>query len=379
MSSRFPIVSRLIATFVAVTALCFAVTIAAAQPPGPFEVVASGLDNPRGLAFAPNGALYVAEAGKGGPGPCVPGPEGPTICYGETGAVTRIWKGTQKRIVSGLPSLAAEDGSQASGPDHVAVLGSGGLYVTIGLGGNPAERSQFPTLGNFFGHIIHVSASGDWESVADVSAYEASDNPEGTDIDSNPYALIALPGRRIVADAGGNDLLQANPDGTISTLAVFPDRMVPSPFVPGQMIPMEAVPTCVTQGPDGAYYVGQLTGFPFVPGAANIFRVEPGKPYDVALTGFTNIIDLAFDADGNLYVLEIFANGLLSGNPTGALIRVDPQGNRTTLASDGLVTPTGLAIGRDGAIYISNYGTQAGIGQVIRIPNAAPSGPLMYR
>ena len=24
----------------------------------------SGLDNPRGLAFAPNGALYVAEAGR---------------------------------------------------------------------------------------------------------------------------------------------------------------------------------------------------------------------------------------------------------------------------------------------------------------------------
>ncbi len=27
--------------------------------------VMSGLDNPRGLAFAPNGALYVAEAGRG--------------------------------------------------------------------------------------------------------------------------------------------------------------------------------------------------------------------------------------------------------------------------------------------------------------------------
>jgi glucose/arabinose dehydrogenase len=35
------------------------------------SVVMSGLDNPRGLAFGPQGALYVAEAGRAGPGPCV--------------------------------------------------------------------------------------------------------------------------------------------------------------------------------------------------------------------------------------------------------------------------------------------------------------------
>ena len=37
-----------------------------AQP----TVVMQGLDNPRGLAFGPEGALYVAEAGRGGDGPC---------------------------------------------------------------------------------------------------------------------------------------------------------------------------------------------------------------------------------------------------------------------------------------------------------------------
>ena len=35
---------------------------------GDLEVVASGLDQPRGLNFGPDGALYVAEAGRGGKG-----------------------------------------------------------------------------------------------------------------------------------------------------------------------------------------------------------------------------------------------------------------------------------------------------------------------
>ncbi|MGH8064162.1 MAG: hypothetical protein ACRERE_02760 [Candidatus Entotheonellia bacterium] len=64
---------------------------AAAQP---FEVIASGLDNPRGLAFGPEGALYVVEARRGGDGPCTPFDLfGDVACFGLTGAVTRIWGG----------------------------------------------------------------------------------------------------------------------------------------------------------------------------------------------------------------------------------------------------------------------------------------------
>src|SRR5688572_33351278 len=71
-----------------------------ASPDPRATVVMCGLDNPRGLAFGPEGALYVAEAGRGGAGPCIVNPPpGPTLCYGPTGAVSRLWHGTHDRIV----------------------------------------------------------------------------------------------------------------------------------------------------------------------------------------------------------------------------------------------------------------------------------------
>ena len=83
--------------------------------------------------------------------------------------------------------------------------------------------------------------------------------------------------------------------------------------------------------------------------------------------GFTNIIDIAFDRRGRLVVLEIFHNGLLSGDPTGALIRVERNGTHTEIASAGLVTPTSVAVGADGSFYVSNRGTFVGTGEVLRI------------
>src|ERR671933_2407231 len=71
-------------------------------------VVMTGLDNPRGLAFGPDGGLYVAEAGRGGRHPCV-FLRGAHQCYGPTGAITRLLHGRQQRIVTGLPSYGSPE------------------------------------------------------------------------------------------------------------------------------------------------------------------------------------------------------------------------------------------------------------------------------
>jgi len=352
---------------------------------GPLQVVASGLNNPRGLAFGPDGALYVAEAGAGGSGKCITGPEGDEICFGQSGAVTRISHGSQRRVLRDLPSLAAHDGTRATGPSDVA-FGGGRFHVMVqNPGGGPEVREQFGAAGADFGHLLRVLPH-QRRVVADFPVFEAANNPDGgagvppeEAIDSDPYSVTVEGGDKVVADAGGNDLLLVRANGKISVLAVFPVRMVPAPpflgLPPGTEIPMQAVPDSVTRGPDGAWYVGELTGFPFPEGAARIWRVVPGHQPTVFASGFTNIIDLAFDAHGRLNVLEIAHKGLTSGDPTGALLRIERDGHHTLIASDGLVNPAGLAIGTDGSYYVSNFGVfpatsngqLPGTGQVVRI------------
>jgi hypothetical protein len=334
------------------------------------QVIATGLNNPRGLAFSPNGDLYVAESGAGGSGPCFAGPEGPS-CFGHSGSVTRIGRNGQSRVLTGLPSFGlASTGDAAIGPSDVSFQGQGSMYVTEGLGLDLDFSKTIPELGDM-GQLLKVQGNKHLKVVADLADFEDANNPTGDEENVNPNSVLAVGNGQVVADAGANDLLLVAPTGAVSVLATFPNRLVDAPpflgLPPGTQIPMDAVPTSVVRGPDGALYVGQLTGFPFPVGGANVYRIVPGQAPQVFASGFTNIIDIAFDRQGTLYVLEIFQNGLLSGDPTGALIRVDQNGGQHVVMSTGLITPGGLAL-RDGAAYVSNCGTCAGDGEVLRIP-----------
>jgi len=313
--------------------------------------VASGLDNPRGLAVGPHGELFIAEAGRGGSGPCRTGAEGDRVCFGRSGAISEIVRGEQHRLVQGLPSLAAAGGAQAIGPSDVTVGRDRRLYYTVGLGADPSVRQQTRQLAGM-ATLYRFPRT----AVADVGAFEQRFNPDGVrPPDTNPNAVLAVRGGELVVDAGGNSLLSAGRRGHLSTVATFP-------ALPG---PVQAVPTSVVAGPDGAYYVGELTGFPFPAGAARIWRVVPGHRPTVYATGFTNVIDLAWGPHRRLYVLEISARGLASGSLDGALLRVERHGPPTTIVGHGLTAPGGLAIhGHDA--YVSNCSVCAGDGSVLR-------------
>ena len=61
---------------------------------------------------------------------------------------------------------------------------------------------------------------------------------------------------------------------------------------------VESVATAIAQGPDGAFYISELTGAPFPTGVARIHRIAPDGTRSVHATGLTGVVDLAFAGDG---------------------------------------------------------------------------------
>jgi len=350
------------------------------------EVVMSNLNSPRGLAWGPEGGLYVVEAGlDSATSLCAPVARGQN-CYSGSGSISRVVRGHQERVVTALPSVFNAATSDITGPHDIAFSRDGRAFLSIGWGGDPAARASLGELGRDFGTLIALRPTGregrddrrdseegedddreharpGWRIIADVAAFEAAYNPGGGTIDSNPYGLF-MEGRRLfVTDAGGNSLLSVR-RGVVSLVATFPAVPVPpGPFNP-PFTQSQAVPTEVARGPDGALYVSTLTGVPFLPGVASIFRVAPGETPTIYATGFTQVTDFSFGHDGALYVLQYASGPFFSGN--GSVIRVAPDGTRTTLTT-ALSHPTGIAVGKDGRIYVSNNGNLARVGEVVRI------------
>ena len=98
-----------------------------------------------------------------------------------------------------------------------------------------------------------------------------------------------------------------------------------------------------------------------------MFRVVPGERPEVYARGFTNIIDIAFDARGNLYVLEIAHNSLVSAEPYGALSRMSPTGETTVLLDEGLIFPTSVALAGRHELFVTNCGVCPGGGQLLKV------------
>lgn len=336
--------------------------------------VATGLNSPRQLSAERGHRLYIAEAGTADSCELIPGQpeEGIQVC-GLTGSVTEVRRGEQRRVVTGLPALSfGGDVVGASDVDvrgnRIAVLVGGLSEAATARDSLPDEYAAFGTLRT--GKLRWAPLTGDdLRLVADVNAFEVANNPDGNEPpDSNASGFVARGDNRwAITDAGGNTLLRVGRQG-LSTVAVFPDGdPVPNPFPEGpREFNPQAVPTDVTIGPDGAYYVSQLTGFPFPTGGSTIWRVTRDGDVSAYATGLTMVTSLAWRGD-TLYAVQLDDENFLGEETaSGSLREVTPGGSEHEAVVDDLSAPYGVAI-RGHFAYVTVDSTSAGEGSVIRV------------
>lgn len=236
------------------------VTAGNAAPPatGAVTVFATGLNNPRGLKFGPDGNLYVAEGGIGGSDSTVGCCEQAAGVGPYMGSITgsRISKITPNGVVTtavdNLPSSQtnANTGSLISGAADIAFIGNT-LYILLGGAGCSHGVSQVPALPN---GVIRVNADGTLDIIANLGAFQMANpvvNPEPDDFepDGTWYSMVAA------AIGHENDLYAVEPNhGELDKITTSGriSRIVDISASQGHI-----VPTAMAYR-NGNFYVGNL-------------------------------------------------------------------------------------------------------------------------
>ena len=356
-------------------------------------VVADELINPRFVAIASDGTIYVTEAGTGGdtelPGAESPEGEegGPPPTRGTTGQVTAVSPdGTQTVVASGLPSY-----SEGIGPAGI-VLGDGVIWISTGgayglLGIEPLENED---------SILQIDvATGEVTQIAQLGAYEIDNNPDGTDVNPNLYGMdIGADGMLYVNDAGGNTVYRVDPTtGEFALLGIVPSPVLPgadgtpaaeeepvegeaSPVAGEEAGPPQPVPTGLHVGADGNVYVVTLGAF--IPGAAQVLVAQAdGSFIDSGATGLTVGIGVALGPDGSIYVSQLATLTSETEPPgPGNVVRIGPDGTAEVVV-DGIPFAHGIAFDDAGNLYVvansTSFGPPTGPGQVWRCDGIAPA------
>lgn len=328
------------------------------------SVFASGLNNPRGLKFGPDGMLYVAEGGTGGDtgtpaSDCtqVPPPIGPYTGSPNGSRISRIGKdGKVKTVAQNLPSsqTSKNSGGLTSGVADIAFIGNV-LYALI----NGAGCSH--GLKGTSNAIIKVNKDGSTTQVVDLSAYymahpTKTNNPGDFEPDGTPYSMIQVKDALYVVEPNHGSLEKIMPNGQITRVLDISESQGHS------------VPTVIAYHDD--FYIGNLLVFPVPVGAAGILQISPDGKIKHRTPGLTTVLGVAFDKKGQLYALETTTVNNQPPVPgTGKVVRVKSDSGELEEVATGLTFPTGMTFGPDGMLYVSNYGFgfPPGKGEIVRI------------
>jgi hypothetical protein len=327
---------------------------------------ATGLTNPRGLAFGPDNRLYVAEAGTGGTSTPVVDPRGCPVnvntfspyTAGYSGRVIRVRRdGTKETVADNLPSMTDNTGA-SYGPTDLAFIG-GTLYVLIEMGGcSHALPDDLPA-------ILRVNRDGSTTNVANLNAWHAANPPhfvKDTDpasTDQEPggvfHSMIALGKYLYVVETNRGFLLRVNPaNGEIQTLY---DMSIDN---------REHNPIVMTQRGHN-FFVGT---FGEDGGKAELAVFDKWfSAYTLPFESRNPIVGLAWRRN-ELYAVEIFPYDNQWSTDTASLVTFDRRTGKRKVVLTGFASlPNGLVEGPDGALYTSNWGVSFAPddGEILRI------------
>jgi sugar lactone lactonase YvrE len=256
-------------------------------PSGMQSTYASGLENPRGLAFDGLGNLFAAE-----------------ILERDDHVIGRVLKFNLR--------------------NHVSTVGSAANFDFLGLAtdmtGNAYVMATDDNSGA--GKILKFTPDGNRLIFGTVPG-TTGDNL----LQANEDLAFDSAGNLYAADGGAQTIYKFAPDGTRT---VF---VAPSAFDPG------VYPFGLTFDNSGNLFVSTECFAPFFcePGSDTILKFTPTGVGSTFATGLTTPRGLAFDGSGNLFVAESF--------PGGDILKFPPGGGSPTVFASGFGRPQFLTFG----------------------------------
>lgn len=306
------------------------------------EPFATGLNQPRGMAFDAAGNLFVAEAGALAPG--ATSNVSPQINH--SSRVVRIAPdGHVTTVLDHLPYTNYVEAGDMGAAD-VAFIGDT-LYVLTGEG----YDDQLSRM------VLRVQPGAPPQPVANLRRFAEGTVPMVEQMisagpPSNPDAMVAAPdgSALYVADGASGRVMRVTPDGPIRTVMELPNK----PPMAGMGF-----------GPDGKLYVTMFSRRPHTPGSGEIWAIGADDHYALSMSNVTMPIAVRFDSAGSMYVLE-FSDGRQPGNPyapnAGRLLRIGHDDTKAVVL-DRLNYPTAMAFSRTGDLYIAVNGAFSGPGE----------------
>lgn len=337
---------------IAILAIAIALpTVAQDAPPAlpeNAEVVAEGLNYPRGLFVADDGALYIAEPGMGGD-QVVSAEEGAAATAGLSGQVTVVGvDGEVSAAWDNVPSVFSEAEGAALGVYRAYPQGDS-LWVVM---------SDVPGLA-LSGTVLELdSTTLRIKNMIDLVAYENANNTDGTDeVLSNPGDIAwDANGTLYIVDTGANSLFTWSPEAGLTPFIVWNDN---------------PVPTSIEFAADGSLYVGFL-GTEIAPGAGHIEHWSAdGQTLIETFSNLNAVTDIEVAADGSVYAVQLITGFGEQGPLPGNIVEITTEG--ATPVVENLMTPFSLDTDAAGNLYVSTGTTFTGpgAGSVLKINVAA--------